>query len=101
MVSGTKFNFFYLYNSIKPLLFVYLSWDTHHWDHVHYFYGSGLRIGLPNLELYTITFEFTVVYSIHPRIMKKKNSLEFTVEGYKNINKVVFYTWKTFLDWFL
>jgi hypothetical protein len=44
--------------------------------------------------------ELIVVYSIHPRIVKKKDSLEFTVEGYKNINKVVLYTWKTFLDWF-
>ena len=42
------------------------------------------------------TFEFLAMHSLTPGIVKKNNSLEFTIEGYANIKEVVFYTWPTF-----
>ena len=47
-------------------------------------------------ESFMVTFELTTMHSIPPGIVKKKNSLEFTIEGYVNLKEVVFYTWSSF-----
>ena len=49
-------------------------------------------------ESFMVTFELIAMHVIPPGIVKKNNSLEFTIEVYVNIKEVVFYTWSTFLD---
>ena len=49
-------------------------------------------------ESFMITFELIAMHTIPPGIVKKNNSLEFTIEGYVNLKEVIFYTWPTFHD---
>ena len=49
-------------------------------------------------EIFMVTFELIAMHVIPPRIVKKNNSLEFTIEGYANIKEVFLYTWSTFPD---
>ena len=44
-------------------------------------------------EIFMVTFDLIAMHSIPPRIIKNKNSLEFTIEGYANLKEDVFYTW--------
>ena len=46
-------------------------------------------------ESFMVTFKLIAMHSIPPRIVKKNNSLEFTIEGYMDLKEVVVYTWKT------
>ena len=49
-------------------------------------------------ESFMVTFEIIAMHVVPPGIVKKKNALEFTIKGYANLKKVVFYTWSTFPD---
>ena len=49
-------------------------------------------------ESFMVTFELIAMHVVPPRIVKKKNSLEFTIEGYVNLKEVFFYKWSTFPD---
>ena len=49
-------------------------------------------------ESFMVTFELIAMHAIPLGIVKKKNSLDFTIEGYVNLKEAVFYTWLTFLD---
>ena len=49
-------------------------------------------------ESFMVTFELIAMHVVPPGIVKKNNSLEFTIEGYANIKEAVFYTWSTLLD---
>ena len=45
-----------------------------------------------------VTFELISMHYVPPGIVKKNNSLEFSIEGYDNLKGVVLYTWPTFPD---
>ena len=49
-------------------------------------------------ESFMVTFELIAMHVVPPGIVKKNNSLGFTIEGYVNLKGVVFYTWPTFPD---
>ena len=49
-------------------------------------------------ESFMVTFELIAMHSIVPGIVKKNDSVEFSIEGCENFKEVVFYTWPTFLD---
>lgn len=51
---GPTFIFQYLYNSLQPRAQVHFSWDSHQWDHVHHYYGLGMRTGATHLEMSTL-----------------------------------------------
>ena len=49
-------------------------------------------------ESFMVTFELIAIHVVPLGIVKKNNSIEFTIEGYANLKEVVFYTWSTFPD---
>ena len=50
-------------------------------------------------ESFMVTFELiNAMHVVPPGIVKKNNSLDFTIECYENLKEVVFYTWSTFPD---
>ena len=49
-------------------------------------------------ESFIIAFELIVMHFVPPRIMKKKNSVEFTIEGYVDLKEAVFYARSIFPD---
>ena len=50
------------------------------------------------MKLFMVTFELIAMHYAPPGIVKKNNSLEFSIEGYENLKEEVFYTWTTFID---
>lgn len=47
-------------------------------------------------ESFIVTFELIAMHYVPPGIVKKNNSLNFTIDGYTYLKEVVFYTLKTF-----